>query len=236
MMFGEQVDADIRVHALEAFPQEACGVVTASGYRRCRNVADDPVADFKIAPAEYLESGEVLGVAHSHPNGVPYMSASDMAGQLRTAVPWALTWTDGVMSSPVLWWGDECGDPPPLEGREFRPGPSGSDGKGDCGALVRDFFRLEKGVTIPDFPREWGWWQSGRDLYFEHFAEAGFERVSAPEPDDLFLLKVRSPVYNHAGILRPDGHGLHHLQWRLSRSEPIHMWLQHAPVFLRYRG
>ena len=37
---------------------------------------------------------------------------------------------------------------PPLIGREFRHGASGSDDKGDCYALIKDWYFLEKGVKI----------------------------------------------------------------------------------------
>jgi len=48
-----------------------------------------------------------------------------------------------------------------LVGREW------SHGVLDCYALVRDWFRAERGVELPNFVRFDDWWKRGENLYLE---------------------------------------------------------------------
>ena len=54
-------------------------------------------------------------------------------------------------------------------------------GVSDCYSLIRDWYRTERGIALPEFPRDWEWWEYGGDLYAMGFAEAGF--VKLPEND-----------------------------------------------------
>lgn len=226
-MFSPQNDAAIKAHALEAFPREACGLITADGYLRCTNVATD-AGEFKIDPAEYLAAGKILAVAHSHVNEQAAPSAADMRGQIDTAVPWGIVATDGANCTEVVWWGDGVPVPPLVE-RPFRHGPSGSDGRGDCFAIIKDSALLAWDVKLPEFPRDDEWWAKGGDLYREGFSAAGYRRLGRderPEPGDVFLAQIRSKVPNHGGVLLAGNLILHHLHLQLSRREPVPRWSQ----------
>lgn len=249
-MFGPDIIAAIRQHAIVEFPKESCGFVTPDGYRPCRNVAENPEADFAISPEEYLAAGTVLAVVHSHPNGPVFPSAFDMRGQIDMAVPWGLVATNGEIASVPFFWGD--GVPiPPLVGRDFRHGPSGTDGLGDCYAVIKDGFAVGRGgmaaqgvtghwpfdpIGLPEFPRDDEWWTKGGDLYRDGFQVAGFSRIGIEDarPGDVFLAQIRSPVPNHGGLYLGDGLILHHLASRLSRREPIGGWLKYVVMVLRY--
>lgn len=235
-MFDAAVDQAIKAHALEYYPRESCGLVTINGYVPCDNIADDPETDFRVDPALWLEHDPVLAVVHSHTNGREHPTRMDMQGQIDTGVPWGMVVTDGTDTTDVLWWGP--GVPiPPLEERPFRHGPSGSDGHGDCYALIKDYFAL-RGIEIPEFPRDDGWWKHNPDLdlYMKYFGEAGFIEIEEAEPHCVFLIKVRSKVYNHGGIITEDFLALHHLAWSLSAKQPFGHWIKHNPKFLRYVG
>lgn len=246
------VTAAIHAHARAEYPRESCGLVVRAAdgralYRPCRNVSNEPKS-FRIDPEEYLAAaaeGAVIGLAHSHcavpasatgpaDDGPPHPSAADMTGQMASAMPWAIVLVTDRDVSDVVWWGDQL-EPPPLLGREFRHGPSGSDGRGDCGALIRDWFRIERGVTIPDFARDDAWWDDGRDLYRDNFAAAGFvdlgvkTALTDPRPGDVFLAKLKSvKVPHHGGVYVGGGLIIHHLPFRLSRRDPVAPWLRHA--------
>jgi cell wall-associated NlpC family hydrolase len=47
----------------------------------------------------------------------------------------------------------------------------------DCYTLVRDWYRREAGIELPDFERADDWWNQGQDLYMQQFAQAGFSRI-----------------------------------------------------------
>jgi cell wall-associated NlpC family hydrolase len=235
--FGAEVDAAARAHALAAFPEEACGIVVNNTYVALTNIAENPRETFEIASEEMLRPG-IQAIVHSHPNALAEPSAEDMEQQLATGLPWGIVATDGTVAHDPMWWGP--GIPiPPLVGRDFRHGPSGSDGKGDCYALIRDWYLLERGIELPEFPRGQEWWHKGGDLYRSGFAKAGFRVISIEDiaPGDVLLMQIQSPVPNHGAIFIGEGGLLlHHLANRLSRKDPLTRWLQFVTHALRHES
>lgn len=241
MMFNDQVIQEAKSHALEAYPFESCGMVVADRYIACPNVHPNPRESFRIDPVLYPINGTLQAIIHSHPDGYREPTEDDMRAQVDSARPWGIITVNssGVVSDP-LWWGN--GVPiPPLVGRKFRWGPSGSDNGGDCFALIKDFYALEMGIKIPEFPRTYQWWHLGGDMYSENFAKVGFKRIDIKELKygDIVLMKLLSPVTNHGGIFMGDKPGkqglfLHHLIDRLSREEPFHPWVKNTTHYLRY--
>lgn len=253
-MFGDQVNLDIRKHASEVYPFESCGIVVAINsnevkYFPARNAALDPLVSYKVHPEDQLVFhgyGEFKAIVHSHPNGPPNPSEVDMRLQMDTEIPFGI-----VVSKPhgttgdLFWFGDQV-PIPPLEGRQFRHGVL------DCYSLCRDYFRLERDIILPDFPRSDEWWMNGKDLYEVGFKEAGFERITMEDMEvgDGMICSVMPPGYqgprvsNHAGVCIGNNVWVHHL-WsdpagkrakRLSRREPMAPWAQLATHFVRYVG
>lgn len=227
---------EIAVHMAAAYPREGCGLVVDGRFVPVENVAEE--ADEFAMPADtVLRYPRIDAVIHSHPDGPDCPSEADMRGQLAMDVPWGLCTVsaDKDVSRPWYWGADEF--TPPLVGREFRHGPSGSDGAGDCYALIRDWYRLERGAILPEFPRSDGWWNDGLNLYAEHFREAGFREIPASEArdGDVFFMKVLSSRENHAGIMTGGSQLiLHHLSGRLSRQEPMGRWHKFIERWVRY--
>jgi len=91
----------------------------------------------------------------------------------------------------------------------------------DCYSLIRDWYRQERGIDLPDFTRFDEWWRRGENLYLDNFSGAGFHEVESSDmnPGDVLLMQVASPVPNHAAIYLGDGLILHHLQGRLSSRD-----------------
>ena len=238
-MFDASVIEAIKAHAINAYPEESCGFVVDGVYLQRQNTAEEPEKGFRLAPqtwAAAAKHGEIQAVVHSHPHGPDCPSEHDMRLQIDTAVPWGIVATDGEGCREPFWFGDQV-PIPELVGRGFRHGVT------DCYSLIRDWYRLERDVTLPVYPREWEWWREGEDLYQRFFGDAGFVRIHEAEVQagDVFLAQIRSPVPNHGGIYVGRGLGLHHLAARLesdfsrlSVREPVNRWRNHITHWLRY--
>lgn len=204
-------------HARKEYPREACGLlVIRKGrevYIRCRNIGVG-TDQFVIHPEDYAaadEQGEIVGVVHSHPGMPPEPSQADRVACEASGLPWH------IVGIPSEAWAsiEPAGYVAPLVGREW------SHGVLDCYSLVRDWFRIERSVELPNFARFDDWWKRGENLYLANFAQAGFEVIDPTglQPGDCFLMQVASPVPNHAAVYLGDGLILHHLQGRLSSRD-----------------
>lgn len=248
----EAVSAAARAHAVEAWPTEAVGFVVAGVYEPQANITIEGAETFAVADAAYLDavSRGLDGIIHSHPvlQGqfpVAWPSASDMRGQLATDLPWGIVVAGEESAQPPFWWGDAV-PMPKLKGRPFRHGVT------DCMSLIRDWYRQERGVILPEFPRDWEWWSKpegaeGRDLYRDNFGAAGFSPVDKAEAQrgDVFLTKVgvRVTVPNHGAVYLGRGAILHHKAGRLgfdagrlSIEEPVARWMPHVTHCLRHQS
>ena len=235
MKLTQLMKHDIQKHAYAAYPQEGCGVIVGGSVISLPNTAADPCVDFQL-PADAFAGYDVDAVWHSHPDGPEEPSDADMSGQIQTDVPWILccSYADGTASEPYMWGGDYI---PPLVGREFRHGPSGTDDRGDCYALVKDWYKTERGVTLPEFPRANGWWETRPSMYLDNFTAAGFsEATGEPQVGDVALMQISAPVVNHAAIYIGDGLLLQHLTHRLSRRDPATLWQKLIRKWIRYEG
>lgn len=221
-------------HVIQEYPREACGLIVdkhgTEFYVPCLNLADgqahfimDPM---DIANAEQL--GVLKAVVHSHPNAPPEPSQADLVMMERWGIPWLIVnWPTGEAR-----WHKPSGYLPPLLGREF------SHGVLDCFALVRDYYKLELGIDVPDFDRPDDWWNHGGNLYLENYGKAGFVDIGeAPiQKHDVCLIQFGSPVPNHAGVYLGDGVIMHHVTKRLSRREGYSgYWQRHTQKVVRHR-
>ena len=210
-MFAPPVIAAMQDHAERVFPEEACGLVVAGAYVRCVNVAEDPADTFTIAPEvllPHLQAGDLDAVIHSHPAPhPPAPSLTDMRAQIDLAVPWGIVpvGEEGDAAQP-FFWGDGAPIPPLLE-RPYRHGVT------DCYSVIHDWYRLERGLVLPDYPRAWGWWQAADhpDLYVRYLTDAGFRDIDPADATtgDGLLLQVGA-VVSHAAVLCAPGVMLHH--------------------------
>lgn len=212
-----------KAHALEAYPLESCGLVVAIGkkqkYVRCKNLAETKSEHFVLGAEDYArceDMGEVVGVVHSHPDEAARPSPADRVSCESTELPWTII---SVMPGPTVAGVNQIvpeGFEFPLEGRPFAHGVL------DCYALIKDWYKRERGIELPEFERHDNWWDDGHSsLYLDHFKEAGFEDVGQyPELQvgDVILMQVRSKndVPNHAGVYVGSGKILQHFYGRLS--------------------
>lgn len=249
----KRLQARVMRHALAEYPREACGlVVRVNGrrrYVRCRNLARDPSEHFRIDPEDYAAAedlGEVVAVVHSHPDAPARPSPADRLGCESSGLPWVILSVRAEDGPPAaVEWAElqPSGWRAPLIGRGFVHGVF------DCYALVRDYYRRELGIELPDYEREDEWWNKGQDLYAELYAAAGFVPVATPREGDLIVMQHLAPVMNHGGVYlesgrlasEPDhypapGSILHHLYGQDSRRDPYGgYWADCTRLILRHR-
>lgn len=236
----------IRAHAESCYPRECCGLVIAvrrkERYVPCENTAvgEEHFAISAEAYANAEESGNVIAVVHSHPNMPAQPSEADLVSCEESGLPWHIIRVDLIDGKPVAGEVntiEPSGYQAPLVGRQFFHGVL------DCYALIRDWYQIERGITLPDFNRSDEWWNDGQsDLYTQGFPLAGFEirpHDQEPQPGDVILMQIRSKngVPNHAAIYLGDGLILHHLHGRLSSRDVYGgYWQEVTRSVLKYRG
>lgn len=239
MKLNLSVIQSIQDHAVNDYPNEACGFVLSEGYLPQVNISDTPDRTFKISAraTKWAQKNGLLAVVHSHANGGHYPSENDMRGQRSTAVPWFICNVDDGVPTDFFGWGEPSNLN--LVGRSFRHGVT------DCYSIIRDWFFQNRKITLPDYPRGWDWWKEGGDLYSRFFADAGFAEVEPGDvrQGDVFLATIGSRVINHAGVYVGNGLILHQLSGkhgyapdRLSCRVPVTPWLKHVNFWIRYHG
>lgn len=233
MTLTEDLQAEIVAHAHACMPREACGLVVIQK-GRARWWPGNNLAvgsdQFVLDPRDYAaadEAGDIVAVVHSHPYLPADPSQADRVACEASGLPWH------IVSVPEGRWATlaPSGYRAPLVGREW------SHGVLDCYAIIRDWYALERAVTLPDFVRFDDWWRRGENLYIDNFIAAGFYPLidEQPEPGDVILMQVMSPVPNHGAIYLGDDIMLHHVQHRLScRDVYGGMWRKHTTHVLRY--
>ena len=202
-------------HAGACEPLESCGVIADGLYWPLENTATEHDA-FVMDMRGYLAvdaKHPVEAVVHSHVYRRPIASDGDRAMCEKTGLPWLIvSWPLGVHA--VI---EPCGYRAPLVGRQW------AWGSHDCYGLLRDGFYDYTGILIPDFSREWLWWQTGGDIIAAQFEQAGFVRLPPDTPMqhcDALGMKLHSPVVNHCGLFLAPDILLHQLMGRMSMREP----------------
>lgn len=111
-----------------------------------------------------------------------------------------------------------------------------------CYTLMRDFYRDNFEVELPDVACPKEWWLHGLDLYGQLYHYAGFVPVDCHprdyRPGDLILMAYQSPVANHLGVLLDNGKMLHHMVGGLSSADPYSaggFWKSQTVGVLRHR-
>lgn len=225
-------------HAAELYPAPSFGAVIGGNYvpYQTKNLEE---------AVKRALSFDADAVIFSKPDQFSVPNAAEMELQKRAGIAFGVMGGTPETFEPAFMWGD-CLERAPLIGRPF------VHGIWDCYSLVRDAFALgrqgmaEQGlsgwphgpITMPDVARDDSWWDHGQDLYRDWLRPAGFVEVTAEQarPGDGFLMKIRSQVLNHAGLLVDDNTILHHLPTRLSRRENGGIWFRQIEMWVRYQG
>ena len=177
---------------LSAAPREACGYVFGShAVVGVRNVASDPTHAFLMHPGEQraaLDRPDApTAIWHTHPvAGPPTASDLDVGACNAHGLPWLIV---TIPQGECLFLMPQPEQIPALRGRPYLHGVY------DCYTLCRDYYRLERGITLPEPPDYGPHWYRHGDLLGEQVARMGFTRVPFREavPGDLLVLATRGP-------------------------------------------
>ena len=213
-------------HAKEQDPKESCGLLLnikgKHKYFPCNNLSLSNYQCFILDPIDYIKAdntGEIVGIVHSHPITPPIASQADMVSCEQSGLVWY------IVNPKTEQWGkyEPCGFKPPLRGREWVWGVQ------DCWSLVRDWYKEEKNIILKDWVRPTTLEEFNKNPMFEECAkETGFkvlEKNEKLENGDLLFMSIFEKGMNHVAIFL-DGDVLHHLTDRLSCKEPYSNWLQ----------
>jgi proteasome lid subunit RPN8/RPN11 len=231
-MITPEIKEQIKQAAEESFPREMCGFIVAKKRKpkfvQCENISEEPDS-FVINPRDVInieKIGKIITLVHSHCNKNPQPSQADLVECERSMIPWL------IISLPTyqIYEFEPDGYEAPLIGRHF------SHGVLDCYTLLRDYYKRELGITIPDFQRDYKWWKNGKNLYLDNFSKAGFIKVYDQRIHDVLLLQMDSPVPNHAAILIEGNKILHHIDGQLS-CEHVYggFWRKNTWCTLRHK-
>jgi len=232
---------EFEVHALSEFPREAVGYIINDKYVPLENSAKTPNEHFRISPSakrKALANGPAQALLHSHPYDKNVVtkwrhetpSSTDMESWVKGDIPWGIASTCGEGISEIVWL--DSSYIAPLIGRDFIHGIY------DCYSLVKDWYKLNMNVDLPIVPRGANWWHTGKDLYDEHFEAAGFTVIPFEEATvgDSVMMKVASPVVNHAAVITGPNEITHHLINRLSGIDSLNKWSRCIVRAVRYTG
>lgn len=240
-MINASVLEDFTKHVISEFPKEACGFVIDDKYIPVPNSSATPLTSFRIDPLHRVKAeamGKIQAVLHSHPYDkfncgrwpAEWPTTHDMRSWMEDEIPWGIVSTCGEGISRLVWL--DSSKTEPIVGREFIHGVN------DCYSLIRDWFKLNKEVELPNFARGIEWWYDGKDLYDENFRQAGFIDIDLSQATigDCVMMKVASPVTNHAAVIVGQNQIMHHLFNRLSGVDSLSKWNRCIVRAVRYVG
>lgn len=215
-------------HAEECYPNESCGLLLSDTYLPCDNIHPDSLNNFEIHEEVYFKHiKQVTAIIHSH-NNSRHASEMDMAGQLRTNVPWGIINVKNGISLELNWLG---GPTQNLYGRKF------INGIADCFSFCRDFYKTNHNITLPSYPHSIDFWKHDHDIIMANFEEAGFEKVRIMQPGDILIFKFgESRVANHTAVYLGAGLIGHHLIDKQSRKEPLKPFESNLVCAVRHKS
>ena len=203
-------EIEIKRHALEAVPREACGIVLRTSLEtfltvRLPNIAPLPEKSFIIEPSafsEALKQGSIEFYYHSHPTQPAEFSEADIKACENCGYP-ALLYS--VPEDKFVQYSPK-GFIFPLEGRRFVLGVF------DCVTLVNDYYLEKFNVKFPLHATSLRDIQEGTSDLEAHIASRSLFRVDNLKEGDILLMSLTNNAkVNHCAIYLGDGHMLHQL-------------------------
>lgn len=222
-MITEEIATQIRGHANESLPREACGFILFNrSYKifKARNTRQDQTS-FSINCLDYVSAsseGEIVGVYHSQPS--KEFSVLDKTNSFHHNLPFILYSVE-----------ENCFDTfgpkdyiPPYVGVDFKIGVN------DCYSLARRYYRQELNLELKDYSRNEEYLFSDSNLFEKHFQDEGFVAV-AQNPNitidqikrhDAILFKNPEGVNScHVAIYVEANRILHHPRNQFSRYQTL---------------
>lgn len=220
-------------HAKECLPKESCGLLAIvkgkETYFPCKNLANDQISYFIIDPDDWAkaeDSGELVGLIHSHPKGSIFPSEADKNACEYLGLEWHIY-------SPKLndWYSFKPSGykQPSLIGRQWIWKVQ------DCYTLLVDYFK-SKNLVVKDWPRP----KDPTELFTNGLLEdvlpkSGFIEVNDDiKKDDVLLMTMIGKGASHVGMYVGDQMVLHHQVGRLSSRDLLDEQM-YKSIYKRYR-
>jgi proteasome lid subunit RPN8/RPN11 len=213
----EEIVPQVLLHAEQQYPRECCGpIVLARGrvayYPAANN--SDKLDAFVMDAKDFLKAtaqGDIIAIAHSHPDGEAQPSPADTDCCNQFGIP------SIIVSHPK----NDHTIVQPDKLRELLLGHVFEYGKNDCYTLLQNYFRLWFNIQLADYPSEFGWWDKGQDLYLDNAAAQGFMQVPMDQlaEYDVILMAIHTKKPDHAAIYVGKNEIFHHPLNRLSCRE-----------------
>jgi len=217
-------------YAKEQAPEEACGLLAIikgkETFWPCKNLAQGKFEFFIIDPDDWAEcedTGEVIGVIHSHPVGAATPSDNDKAACEHLGFPYY------IYSIEHNHW--ECFEPSgwkasTLIGRKF------IWGKYDCWSIVTDWFEETKNIKI----KYWNRPKKIKDFLNKPEFEFALPKLNFKKQEsnknievgDVLLFQTVAGTLNHVALYIGDNMILNHNIKALSCREPFDLRYQQA--------
>ena len=231
---------EIIAHCKVESPKEACGlVILFKGrykYVPCTNVASEECHfdEFAISPSDFANAediGEIVTVVHSHPKRDSSAGPTDIVSQKKHGIDWLIVGLNSGESVDLSWLKDEK-ENLPLYGRTYTWHVN------DCGSFIRDFYKQEFDIDVPDFYRPEKFWEKGLEVYLEAYEKAGFHEIDMVDLEygDVILFALGSSITTHGAVYIGDNKIAHHLLGRLSCRDVLgKYYLDRATRYLRHK-
>jgi proteasome lid subunit RPN8/RPN11 len=238
-----EIKAKVKEHALKDAPNEACGFICVNYLGQvtvlpCENLAKNKKGRFSIHPkmnAEAEKLGHIAAFYHSHASefldpAADKFSIEDIDTSFESAIPALLyvhphdTWH---YSQPMTY------KPAELLGRPF------VWGVWDCYTLVKDYYKIHKGVQLGHyFPPDNA--NLSSDFGYEgHISQENFREIPLEElqKDDVILLKIHSQFINHCLVYTGDNNFIHQPANKISSAGMLDdRYFKYISKVLRYNG
>ena len=210
---------DAAKHAEECMPKESCGLLAVikgkETYWPCKNIAESGFEYFIIDPDDWAEcedTGEIIGIVHSHPYEPPQPSDNDKASCEYLDLPshiYSVRMKEWCSFEPSGW------KAPSLIGRTW------IWGKHDCWSLITDYFLEKKQINLKFWPRPKNLKEFANNPYFEKvLTESGFKKVDNDiQINDILLMEGIYDKLNHVALYIGDQTIFHHNIKQLSCRE-----------------
>lgn len=218
-MLSDQIKQSIKDICLQDLSKESCGFVVSRVSEiivlQVKNISENPVHFFEIAPADYVKAermGEIIHIFHSHNSDVLDFSEFDKKNSERLKIPYILycTKTDEFKQYVPQNYINK------YENREF------VFGKTDCFNLIIDYYREQKNMIIPNFlsDRDALWNNRITDLLGQFLDRTPLKETHILEQDSILVLDYKNNRYHFAIYLGNDLI-LHHPRDSKSIIEPL---------------
>jgi proteasome lid subunit RPN8/RPN11 len=231
-----ELQAAIKAHAFEVFPNEACGFVCSVNGELVavptHNIAEKPTDYFTISAQAFLDAkqtGGLVGYYHSHPVTTSEFSDTDKAVAEKVLLPlYVYSVPQDAFNTYV-----PSGYVAPLEGRVFELGSY------DCAGLVIDYYRSVLKITLGEFSRPGAFVVEGFPDIATYLKVNSLQAVSIPRIHDIILMRIGSSgsFCNHAGVFADEGVMLHQLlNTKSARVVYGGYWKASTRHFLRHKS